>query len=223
VHRIRVVRLLELERVRTRIATDLHDDIGSSLTQIAILSEVAERRMTHPDPAVIQPISRVSSISRELVDSMSDIVWAIDPKHDRLSDLAARMRRFATDMLVTRQIALRFRSPDELQDVPIDTDRRRQIFLVFKEAVHNAVRHSGCTEIEIDFRLEAQHLVLRVSDNGDGFDTERATEGHGLASMHARIRAIGGGLQVTSQPGHGTLVRFDILLAGRTIGLRTAR
>ena len=222
-HQMRVARLLELERVRTRIATDLHDDIGSSLTQIAILSEVAERRMTQPDPAVVQPISRVSTISRELVDSMSDIVWAIDPKHDRLFDLAVRMRRFAADMLATRRIALRFRSPDELHDVPIDTDQRRQMFLVFKEAMHNAVRHSRCTEIQIDFGLEAQQLVLRVSDNGTGFDAGGATEGHGLASMHARTRAIGGALQVTSQPGHGTVVRFEVPLASRTSGLRKAR
>jgi signal transduction histidine kinase/ligand-binding sensor domain-containing protein len=223
VHRSRVARLLELERVHTRIATDLHDDIGSSLTQIAILSEVAERRMTHRDPAVIQPISRVSSISRELVDSMSDIVWSIDPKHDRLLDLSARMRRFAADMLATRRIALRFRSPEELQDVPIDTDRRRQAFLVFKEAVHNAVRHSRCTEIQIDFGLDAQHVVLRISDNGRGFDAEGATEGHGLASMRARTSAIGGRLDITSRPGHGTTVRFDIPLAGRSAGLRKAR
>ena len=222
-HRIRVARLLELERVRTRIATDLHDDIGSSLTQIAILSEVAERRMTQRDPAVVQPISRVSSISRELVDSMSDIVWAIDPKHDRLLDLAARMRRFAVDMLATRPIALRFCSPDEWHDVPIDTDQRRQMFLVFKEAMHNAVRHSRCTEIQIDFGLEAQHLVLRVSDNGTGFEADGATEGHGLASMHARTRGIGGALHVTSQPGHGTVVRFEMPLASRTNALRKAR
>jgi signal transduction histidine kinase/ligand-binding sensor domain-containing protein len=223
VHRLRVARLLELERVRTRIATDLHDDIGSSLTQIAILSEVAERRMTAPDPAVVQPISRVSSISRELVDSMSDIVWAIDPKHDRLLDLAARMRRFAADMLATRRIALAFRSPDELDDVPVDADQRRQMFLIFKEAVHNAVRHSRCTGIQIDLGVEKQHFVLRISDNGDGFDVERAIEGHGLASMNARTRAVGGSLQVTSQLGRGTIVRVDMPLARSTIGLRRAR
>ncbi len=222
-HRIRVARLLELERVRTRIATDLHDDIGSSLTQIAILSEVAERRMTQPDPAVVQPISRVSSISRELVDSMSDIVWAIDPKHDRLLDLAARMRRFAADMLATSRIALRFRSPDELHDVPIDADQRRQMFLVFKEAVHNAVRHSRCTEIQVDFGLEARHVVLRVSDDGEGFDPDGAADGHGLSSMRARTRAMGGRLDITSQAGHGTTVRFDIPLASSTAGLRKAR
>ncbi len=132
---------------------------------------------------------------------MSDIVWAIDPKHDRLLDLAARMRRFAADMLATRRIAFQFRSPDEWHDVPIDTDQRRQMFLVFKEAMHNAVRHSRCTEVQIDFGLEAQHLVLRVGDNGTGFDAGGATEGHGLASMHARTRAIGGALHVTSAAG----------------------
>ena len=120
-HRVRLARVLEIERVRTRIATDLHDDIGSSLSQIAILSEVAERRMKQPDPAVAEPISRVSVISRELVDSMSEIVWAINPRHDRLHDLVSRMRRFAADMLTSRRIALRFRSSDEERKV---SDRR---------------------------------------------------------------------------------------------------
>ena len=87
--------------------------------------------------------------------------------------------------------------------MPIDTDQRRQMFLVFKEAMHNAVRHSRCTEIHVDFGLEAQHLVLQVTDNGAGFYADGATEGHGLTSMYARARAIGGALQVTSSRSEG--------------------
>ncbi len=147
-HRVRLARLLELERVRMRIATDLHDDIGASLTQIAILTEVAQRQ--HDQFSIPRSSSRShasSSISRELVDSMSDIVWAINPRHDRLSDLAARMRRFASDVLTCRHIALAFHAPDHVLDVPMGADHRRQCFLVFKEAIHNTVRHAACTEV----------------------------------------------------------------------------
>jgi signal transduction histidine kinase len=221
-HRVRLARLLEIERVRTRIAIDLHDDIGSSLTQIAILSEVAERRMKEPDPAVAEPISRVSLISRELVDSMSEIVWAINPRNDRLRDLAARMRRFAADMLTSRKIALRFRSRDDEQDVPIDAELRRQVFLIFKEAVHNAVRHSGCTEVEVEIGVRNRRLVLRVADNGRGFDAGETADGHGVTSMRARARDMRGSLEIRSAPVHGTTVRVDVPLTRRATGARKA-
>ena len=221
-HRVRLVRLLELERVRMRIATDLHDDIGSSLTQIAILSEVAERRMMKPDPGVAEPISRVSLISRELVDSMSEIVWAINPRNDRLRDLAARMRRFGADMLTSRQIGFRFRSPDDVQDVPIEADLRRQAFLIFKEAIHNAVRHSRCTEVDVEIGVQHRHLTLRVTDNGIGFDARLCSEGHGVPSMQARARGMGGRLEIVSEPAGGTTVRFEVSLARRAGGARKA-
>jgi ligand-binding sensor domain-containing protein/two-component sensor histidine kinase len=221
-HRSRLVRLLELERVRTRIATDLHDDIGSSLTQIAILSEVARRRMTKPDPAVAEPISRVSAISRELVDSMSEIVWAINPRNDRLQDLASRMRRFAADVLTGRQISLRFRAPDDVQNIPIDANLRRQVLLIFKEVVHNAVRHSGCTAVQVDIAVRNRSLVLVVGDNGRGFDDRQATDGQGLRSMAARANSLDGRVDVVSVPDRGTTVRVVIPLTRRPAGARKA-
>ena len=214
-HRVRVARLLELERVRTRIAADLHDDIGSSLTQIAILTEVAQSRMTGHDPAVIEPISRVSSISRELVDSMSEIVWAINPRYDRLQDLAARMRRFAADVLTSRCIALRFRAPEPAVDVRMSAEHRRQCLLVFKEAIHNAVRHSSGTEVAVEIELAGRVLAWTVSDNGIGFDPQRPSQGHGLRSIEARARAMGGRLEITSRPGRGTTVRLSVALDNR--------
>jgi signal transduction histidine kinase len=212
VHRARVMRLLELERVRTRIATDLHDDIGSSLTQIAILTEVAQSRMTRHDPAVVEPLSRVSCISRELVDSMSEIVWAINPRHDRLQDLAVRMRRFAADVLTSRRITLRFRGPEPPFDTPMSAEHRRQCFLVFKEAIHNAVRHSACTEVAVEIVLAGRQLAWTVTDNGIGFDPRWPGHGHGLRSMKARARAMGGRLEISSRPGHGATVRFAVAL-----------
>ena len=214
-HRVRLARLLELERVRMRIATDLHDDIGASLTQIAILTEVAQRQMTVLDPAVVEPIARVSSISRELVDSMSEIVWAINPRHDRLSDLAARMRRFASDVLTCRHIALAFHAPDHVLDVPMGADHRRQCFLVFKEAIHNTVRHAACTEVVVEIARAGRSLVISVGDDGAGFDPRQASQGHGICSMQARAHTIGGRLEIVSRPGGGTTVRFIVPLHHR--------
>jgi signal transduction histidine kinase len=199
-YRYRIMRLLELEQVRTRIATDLHDDIGSSLSQIAILSEIANRRVERSQSHLAEPLADIAGISRELVDSMSDIVWSTDPERDYLRDLVQRMRRFASDILSPREIRVRFQFTGEGQDLHVSADVRRQIYLVFKEAVHNLVRHSGATEARIDFRAEHGWLNLTIADNGGGFDLVRNHDGHGLRSMRERARQVNGVLEVAIEP-----------------------
>jgi len=203
VHRLRVRQLLALERVRTHIAADLHDDIGASLSQIAILSEVARSRLDRTDSRAAGPLAEVASISGELVDSMSDMVWAINPKHDRLSDLVHRVRRFAGDLLGGRDIALRFQAPDGADDPLLGAATRRQFFLIAKEAVNNIARHSGATQVDIEFELGARCLVLRVRDNGRGFDAAASYHGNGLANMRRRAATLGGGLELRASPGEG--------------------
>ncbi|HJQ25347.1 MAG TPA: ATP-binding protein [Blastocatellia bacterium] len=211
--RSREERLAELERVRRRIATDLHDDIGSSLTQISILSEVARQRINGDDAGLAEPLAMIAGASRELVDSMSDIVWAINPQKDHLSDLTQRMRRFASDVLTARNIAFAFREPDEESDVPLGANLRREVFLIFKESVNNLVRHSACTAAEIDFQIAGEVLRLVVCDNGKGFDAALDGDGHGLSSMRQRAEALGGKLDLTSRAGHGTTVTLVLPLA----------
>lgn len=208
--RSREERLIEIEQVRRRIATDLHDDIGSSLTQISILSEVARRELR--DQSSQRPLSMIASASRELVDSMSDIVWAINPQKDHLSDLIKRMRLFASDIFTARNIKFRFNAPGHDQDIRMGANIRREVFLIFKESVNNLVRHSGCTEAEIEFRVENDQLALRVSDNGSGFDLSRQSEGHGMVSMRERARHMGGDFEVESGKGRGTIVNLKLPL-----------
>lgn len=210
-HRLRVRRLVELERVRTRIATDLHDDVGSSLSQIAIWSEVAAR--DSGEPGIREALGGIASACRETVDSMGDIVWAINPSHDRLGDLVHRMRRFASDVLTARDVAFRFDAtlPD---DVALGADLRRQVLLVFKEAVNNAVRHAGATRAEASVALAGGRLRVTVRDDGRGFEPSQRNEGHGLASMAARAAALGGMLDVRSAAGQGTTVSLDVPVAG---------
>jgi signal transduction histidine kinase len=203
-YRYRVSRLLEMERLRTRIATDLHDDVGSTLSQIAILSEVASRGARTEEQ--LEWLSEIADLSRESVDSMSDIVWAIDPEQDRLGDLSRRMRRFASDLLASSGIQIEFHAPGEEQDPEIGADMRRQIFLVFKETLHNTARHSGCTAVEIDFKLANGWLALTVRDNGKGFDMAQRGDGHGLASIEKRAKQLRGQVTVNSVPGRGTII-----------------
>ncbi len=209
-YRSRMTRLLGIERVRTGIAADLHDDIGTNLTRIAILSEVAHSQLNEANPSVANPLSSIARISRESVASMSDIVWAINPRRDSLLDLVLRMRRFANEIFADRKIEFQFHAPETEQDQKLGADLRRDVFLIFKEALNNAVRHSGCANLEIDLQLDRLWLVLEVSDDGCGFEPSASSEGHGLVSMQRRAKALGGELQLRSRPGKGTEVLLRV-------------
>jgi ligand-binding sensor domain-containing protein/signal transduction histidine kinase len=210
-YRYRLAQLLTVANVRTRIATDLHDDIGASLSEIAILSEVAQRGAGNG----IQngtPLAEIAGISRELVDSMSDIVWAINPDHDRLSNLVYRMRRFATDLLGAQGTALEFRSSVADRDLRIGANERRQIYLIFKEAVHNIARHSGASRVEAELDRAGDDLILHLRDNGKGFDANAPSEGNGLLNMKRRAAALGADLEWCSAPGQGTALKMRVRL-----------
>lgn len=213
IHRYRVRRLLEVERVRTRIAADLHDDLGSSLTQIAMLSELVRQRRedNHADAW----LSSIANISRESVQAMADIVWAVNPRKDRLSHVTQRMRRLASDVLAARNIDFDFYTPAREHDFALGANIRREVFLIFKEAVNNLVRHSGCWKADIEFRIERGWLHLKVSDDGKGFDLNNEVEGNGLASMRERAEKLGGELSVVSRPGNGTTVSLKVPVGRR--------
>ena len=208
--RAREERLAELERVRQRIAADLHDEIGSSLTQISILSEVAHRRGADSDPHLSQPLSTIATASRELVDSMSDIVWAINPAKDHLSDLTQRMRRLAADTFTACNTAFHVELPPHDEDLKLGANLRREIFLIFKEGINNMVKHSGCTEAFVKLAVSGASLRLELRDNGKGFDAALPSDGHGLTSLRGRAAALGGTLVIVTAPGAGTSITLDI-------------
>lgn len=215
-YRYRLNRLLEVERVRTRIASDLHDDIGANLTKIAVLSEVANQQISSGLTPTDGAFTSVARIARESVASMSDIVWAVNPQRDTLRDLAQRMRRFAADTFTSRNIAFSFRAPAAAEDTRMGADLRRQIYLIFKESVNNIVRHAACTQAEIEISRDGAHLVLRIHDNGRGFEVTQASDGNGLASMRRRAHAVQGTLEIVSGDGAGTTVSLTIPVARRS-------
>ncbi len=214
-YRYRLSRLLELERVRTRLATDLHDDIGSNLSLIAMASEVANRQAHNVDEQMAGWLSLISTTSRETVDSMSDIVWAVNPAKDRLSDLIQRMRRVAEETLTARNIDLRFTAPEKDAEMRLGAETRREVFLVFKEGVNNIARHSQSTQAELSLKVSGGLLVLKLSDNGLGFDPSSVDEGNGLASMRRRAEKLSGKLVTDSQPGAGTSITLTVPLDGQ--------
>jgi signal transduction histidine kinase len=211
-YRVRVARLLAVERVRTRIASDLHDDIGANLTKIAVLSEVANYRLGRG--AGDKSLTEIADISRESVAAMNDIVWAVNPRRDGVRDLARRMRQFANDAFATSDVDLRFRAPD-VDAAKLDGDVRRQVYLVFKEAVNNAVRHSGCSAVDVTLAVDGRELTLTVADDGRGFDLSAESDGNGLASMRRRAAAMSARLDVRSAEGRGTAVTLAVPVGRR--------
>jgi two-component system, LuxR family, sensor kinase FixL len=209
-------RMRELERVRKRIASDLHDDIGSSLTQISLLSEVAQQHLGNEGSALTEPLAMIANSSRELVDSMSDIVWAINPQKDHLSDLSQRMRMLASDVFTASNIKFRFQAPEDEGELRIGANLRREVFLIFKESINNIAKHSRCANADVEFRADDRALFLSVSDDGCGFDTTEENEGHGLVSMRERSREMGGSLEMVSTSGKGTTITLQVQLGAQT-------
>jgi ligand-binding sensor domain-containing protein/two-component sensor histidine kinase len=214
-YRYRLAQLLRLERVRTRIAADLHDDIGANLSKIAVLSEVAHHQLGGESRVADSTLSSIANISRESVASMRDIVWAVNPRRDRLFDLTRRMRGFASDIFTSRNIEFQFHAPERDRELKLGADVRRDVFLIFKEAVNNAVRHSGCANAAISLGIETGMLALVITDDGKGLGSVEDDEGQGISGMRRRAENFGGKLDIISHGGEGTTVRLLVPIGNR--------
>lgn len=208
-YRYRVRQLLELERTRQRIAHDLHDDIGSKMSSIALRLEMVGRsgRLASEDEDLVR---NVVTTSRQLVRDLRDTVWLVKTENDHLPGLVERMREAARQMLPDRPY--HFEAPEALPPVLLKMELRRHLFLIYKEALHNAVRHAQASQLTIHVAYKEGHLSFSVVDDGTGFDHDNVRSGHGLRTLQARARQTGGTLVIDSCPGRGTAVRFSVLL-----------
>lgn len=212
-YQMRVAQLLALERVRHGIARDLHDDMGSTLSSISILSQVArQHHQSGRAEQVAALLTQIGESSHRMLDSMDDIVWAINPAHDVLEDVVTRMRTFAVDVLEARGIDFTFRVSDEVLALRLEMRARREFFLLFKEAVNNLAKYARCQEASITLSYEHRHLVLRVIDDGVGFDLSAPAQGggNGMTNMRQRAAALRATLTVDTAPGKGTRLTLAV-------------
>ena len=200
--------LLAVERLRTKLAADLHDNIGSSLTEISILSEVISSRLKTNDNDILNNLEKISSKSRKLIDKMSDIVWLVNPQRDSLYDLILRLQDTYADLLSDTEISFRCENLKSLEKVSLSMEHRQHLFLVFKEAINNAVSHSNCKEILLKANVNGRILKMILIDNGLGFELNEEESGNGLKNMKTRSRKIGGKLIIKSTVGKGTVVEY---------------
>jgi len=208
----------ELEGERARIARDLHDDLGASLTQIRFLSAVESRDSSLPEMSRGR-LSQISEKSRELVTSLDEIVWAVNPANDSLTSLATYLCQSAEEFFRTTPIRCRLDVDDLLPSVSLSSEVRHNIYLAVREALNNAAKHSRAAEIWIRIQSRAEGLRIVVEDNGMGFDPVAVARGEGSANMEARLAAIGGQFQCETGAGRGTRCYFELPLGMPQAGL----
>ena len=206
-YRSRIQRMIQMQSLRTRIATDLHDQIGSSLTKIAVLSDVVRERADSTGAH----LETISTTAREAIDALSDTVWAINPKHDDVGGLVQRTRRFAGDLLEARGV--QFRITANSINPTLNAEVRHKAVLMLRECLSNAARHSDASEVDVSIQIENGQLNIMVRDNGKGFDPETPADGLGLVGLQLRAAQAGGETRIKSSPGKGTQVSIRLPLA----------
>ncbi|CAL1517623.1 triple tyrosine motif-containing protein [Chitinophaga sp. MM2321] len=197
-----------VDQERARISSDMHDDLGSGLSTIRLLSEIAKRKI--PDTSQTKEIERISETAGEMIDKMSEIIWAMNSSNDSLANLIAYMRSFAADFLEHAHITHQFFIPDAIPDIKLSGGTRRNIYLAVKESLHNVMKHARATEVIIEVKMH-KNMTIMIKDNGKGFDQEKVRLfGNGLKNIQKRMLAVGGNADISSN--NGTIVFLDIPL-----------
>lgn len=205
VYRYRVSRLLELERLRTRIASDLHDDVGTNLSSIMLTSQIMERKFHHSQEALSQ-LTQLRMTAGKTQEMLKDIVWLLSPRNDSFDDFVLKLKEIGTRLLVEVPFTLTVSGGQSLDKLNLDV--KRNIVLFFKEALNNAAKHAHATEVHSDITIYGEHLLISITDNGTGFDAGAVRPGNGLLNLERRARDLGGTMRLSSVPGHGTTVEL---------------
>jgi signal transduction histidine kinase/ligand-binding sensor domain-containing protein len=211
-HRLRIKRILAVEKIRNRVARDLHDDMGSTLSTINILSSMAKAKLNADVVKTGEYINKISDNSQRMMEAMDDIVWAIKPANDSMQKVVGRMREFATNVFEAKDIELEFIVDEEVNDAKINMEARRDFFLIFKEAVNNAAKYSKCDKAKVNVFVENNKLMLEVKDNGIGFDVKTADSGNGLGNMQKRADVLKAKLKIISKMVEGTTITLSVPL-----------
>lgn len=213
IYQYKIRQALKLERMRTKISTDLHDEIGTSLSSIAIFAELVKRETAGRSPKIIDMLESIQNTSRELIENMNDIVWAINPGNDRFEDAILKMKDYTVKILESKGIDVAFNLEAANEEISLPMDVRRNLLLIFKEAVTNAAKYSKATVVKINLRSGSKPgriIFLSVEDDGIGFDINHIKRGNGLNNIARRADEINGKTEITSAPGKGTKVIVEI-------------
>lgn len=204
-HRYRLNKLLEIERTRIRIARDLHDEVSASITGIVYFADAIKTEMQEEQKSAAKKlINMISESAAQIQDSMSDIIWSINPDNDDWSVVLPKFRRFASDLCESKNIDYKIEIPDNFSDKSLRMDQRHDLWLIFKEIVTNSVKHSNCTKLEIKLFNDCNFLYLNISDNGSGFDSSNPSQNNGVKNIRSRTKSLNGSAELYTAIGNGT-------------------
>ncbi len=207
--------LLAIEKLKGNLAADLHDNVGSGLTEISILSELVTQQIKNNSADSAQHLFSISDKARHLIDSMSDIVWMVNPQRDSFYHLILRLKDTYSDLLNMAGISFKTSNLEKLSSVKIPMEYKQNLLLIFKEGINNAIKHSKCKKITLEANLNKERLELILKDDGVGLNTNAVSSGNGIINMKNRSKAIGGELIIDSS-NEGTTIKFN----GKIGGLR---
>ncbi len=195
------------KQIRLRIASDLHDDIGSTLSSISIMSDLLQSRLDD-SPNSEEMLRKIGKNARNMLESMDDIIWSVNPQNDSFQNIIVRIREYAIPLLEPLDAKFSIIVPENVISLKVSMDMRRNLFLIAKEAVNNMAKYSRCTEAKIEFSYSHSVLKMTIADNGKGFDTSKENTRNGLRNMKYRGEKVGGKVSVLSTIGQGTIVTF---------------
>lgn len=203
-HRYRSNQLLRVERTRNRIARDLHDEVSATLSSISFFAQAVEQRKPGSSGNRKKYLKLITDSAMETQEKISDIIWSISPDHDHPDIVFARFRRYAADLFESKGITSKILMPENTSLKNLEMEIRQNLWLIFKEMVTNAARHSGCRHVDIVMEINKSRLYLKVADNGKGFAESARFEGYGLKNIRSRADQLGADLKVHTAPGQGT-------------------
>lgn len=204
---IRYRNLLTIEKLKSKLSADLHDNIGSGLTEISILSELASTGVNEIDKETSKKLISISEKARNLIDTMSDIVWMVNPQRDSLYHLMLRLKDSYSELLHSMGISFSTVNLEKFSSIKLPMDYKQNLFLIFKESIHNAIKHSECKKIILEANINKDSLELMLKDDGKGLDIESIKYGNGILNMKSRAKVIGGELMIESST-NGTQIKF---------------
>lgn len=199
------------ESIRVRISRDIHDEVGATLSGVALYSEIAKEKMEqHNEQDAQLYLDHISANSKDMVEKMGDIIWTINPANDSMDRIIAKLRSYAVNLCSGKNIQVHFQVDEEIKDCFPDMSERKNIYLFSKEAINNAVKYSGCRNIFYLIKPKDNKIILEVRDDGKGFDKDVITAGNGLVNMQARAGELSADLQIDSVPGEGTCIQLTM-------------
>jgi signal transduction histidine kinase len=210
---------MKLQAIRNRIASDLHDEIGSTLSSISLSSTVIQSKLNGTNTEVTKLLQQVSKNTDNMMEALSDIVWAINTRNDRFDNVVNRMRAFAVEILEPSNISIQFNVSENISDIHLDMQQRKNLYLIFKEAVNNIAKYAACKNVSVNISRQGNKtFVMEIKDDGKGFEVrvltaeEKSLSGNGIRNMKKRAEELGGEMIIDSIPEKGTTLhlKFNI-------------